>query len=107
MTANLLTTFILLSLYFYIGSICEERRLLVEFGQAYQVYQRQVPRLIPRVRLWRSSKGAKSEHPGFTRRILGASCGRHQAATRQASLRERVTEVNSEAARIGSRQPRI
>jgi hypothetical protein len=39
MTTNLLTTFILFSLYSYIGSILEERRLLAEFGDAYQGYQ--------------------------------------------------------------------
>jgi methanethiol S-methyltransferase len=47
MTTNLLTVFILFTLYFYIGSIHEERRLLAEFGDAYQLYQRRVPRLIP------------------------------------------------------------
>jgi protein-S-isoprenylcysteine O-methyltransferase Ste14 len=47
MTANLLVTYLLISLYFYIGSIYEERRLLAEFGQAYREYQRCVPRLIP------------------------------------------------------------
>jgi protein-S-isoprenylcysteine O-methyltransferase Ste14 len=47
MTTNLLTTFILFSLYFYIGSIFEERRLLAEFADAYQDYHRRVPRFIP------------------------------------------------------------
>jgi protein-S-isoprenylcysteine O-methyltransferase Ste14 len=47
MTINLLTTYILFSLYFYIGSFFEERRLLAEFGAAYQAYQQRVPRLIP------------------------------------------------------------
>jgi methanethiol S-methyltransferase len=47
MTTNLLTTFILFSLYFYIGSIVGERRLLAEFGDAYQDYHRRVPRFIP------------------------------------------------------------
>ncbi len=47
MTTNLFITYLLISLYFYVGSIYEERRLLVEFGQAYREYQRCVPRLIP------------------------------------------------------------
>ena len=47
MTVNLLVTYLLITLYFYIGSIYEERRLLREYGQAYQEYQRCVPRLIP------------------------------------------------------------
>jgi protein-S-isoprenylcysteine O-methyltransferase Ste14 len=48
MTVNLLTVHILITLYFYVGSFHEERRLLAEFGDAYQDYQQQVPRLIPR-----------------------------------------------------------
>jgi protein-S-isoprenylcysteine O-methyltransferase Ste14 len=47
MTVNLLVTYLLISLYFYVGSIYEERRLLAEFGPAYRAYQRCVPRLIP------------------------------------------------------------
>jgi protein-S-isoprenylcysteine O-methyltransferase Ste14 len=35
------------TLYIYLGSIHEERRLVREFGRAYQEYQRQVPRLLP------------------------------------------------------------
>lgn len=48
MTVNSLTIYILITLYFYLGSFHEERRLLAEFGAAYQDYQQQVPRLIPR-----------------------------------------------------------
>lgn len=48
MTVNLLVTYLLFTLYFYVGSIFEERRLVAEFGQAYREYQRIVPRLIPR-----------------------------------------------------------
>ncbi len=48
MTVNLLTAYLLFTLYFYVGSIHEERRLVAEFGQAYRAYQQQVPRLIPR-----------------------------------------------------------
>lgn len=47
MTTNLLTTFILFTLYFYIGSTYEERRLIARFGPSYEAYRRQVPRFIP------------------------------------------------------------
>ncbi len=47
LTTNLLAAYLVLTLYFYVGSIFEERRLLVEFGPTYQAYQQQVPRLIP------------------------------------------------------------
>lgn len=49
MTVNLLTTYILFTLYFYVGSIHEERRLIAEFGDAYRQYQQEVPRLLPRI----------------------------------------------------------
>jgi protein-S-isoprenylcysteine O-methyltransferase Ste14 len=39
------------SLYMYIGSFHEERRLIHEFGETYRTYQRQVPRLFPRLPL--------------------------------------------------------
>lgn len=47
MTLNLLVTYLLLTLYFYVGTFFEERRLLIEFGSAYRAYQQRVPRLIP------------------------------------------------------------
>ncbi|MBN1218447.1 MAG: isoprenylcysteine carboxylmethyltransferase family protein [Anaerolineae bacterium] len=47
MSVNLLTIYLLFTLYFYLGSIHEERRLLAEFGAAYRDYQQRVPRLIP------------------------------------------------------------
>ena len=47
MTINLSVTYLLFTIYFYSGSIYEERRLVAEFGPAYQEYQRRVPRLIP------------------------------------------------------------
>ena len=47
MTTNTLTAFILFTLYFYFGSIYEERRMVAEFGQTYEDYQQQVPRIIP------------------------------------------------------------
>jgi protein-S-isoprenylcysteine O-methyltransferase Ste14 len=47
LTINLLIVFVLFTLYFYIGSIYEEKRLLAEFGEAYRKYQEHVPRLVP------------------------------------------------------------
>ncbi|MEJ2012830.1 MAG: isoprenylcysteine carboxylmethyltransferase family protein [Anaerolineales bacterium] len=47
MTTSVLALNIGISLYLYIGSTFEERRLLREFGPTYESYRRQVPRLIP------------------------------------------------------------
>jgi protein-S-isoprenylcysteine O-methyltransferase Ste14 len=48
MTSTLFALYLGLSLYLYIGSLFEERRLLLEFGAAYQAYQQKAPRLFPR-----------------------------------------------------------
>jgi protein-S-isoprenylcysteine O-methyltransferase Ste14 len=47
MTTSILALNIGISLYLYIGSTFEERRLEREFGPAYVEYRNQVPRLIP------------------------------------------------------------
>lgn len=47
MTTSLLALNVGLTLYLYIGSLYEERKLVAEFGEAYQRYQQHVPRLIP------------------------------------------------------------
>lgn len=39
------------TIYFVIGSLYEERRMVAAFGEAYRAYQRQTPWLIPFVRL--------------------------------------------------------
>ena len=49
MTLNRLTLIVGFTLYFTIGSIFEERKLVREFGDAYRQYQRDVPRLMPRL----------------------------------------------------------
>ncbi len=54
MTASILSLNIGLTLYLYIGSYFEERRLLTEFGHAYLEYQQAVPRLFPTP--WRRPK---------------------------------------------------
>lgn len=50
MTLNRLIVYVLATLYFYVGSLHEERRLARTFGQAYRDYQQVVPRFIPSLR---------------------------------------------------------
>ncbi len=42
------------NVYFFVGSIFEERKLVREFGDAYRAYQQRVPRLLPRPWRWLS-----------------------------------------------------
>ena len=51
MTTSTLSLFLGITLYIYIGSVFEERRLQAAFGVTYTAYRRCVPRLIPV--LWR------------------------------------------------------
>ncbi|MEW6703063.1 MAG: isoprenylcysteine carboxylmethyltransferase family protein [Bacteroidota bacterium] len=48
-TMNLfyLTTFVCIVVYFYVGSIYEEKKLVERFGDEYREYQKRVPRLFP------------------------------------------------------------
>ena len=48
MTPNLLVLNVGITLYFWIGSIFEERKLVRDFGEAYRAHQARVPRLFPR-----------------------------------------------------------
>jgi len=48
MTVNWLASCLLITLYFYLGSLHEEQRLLAQFGQAYADYRQRVPMLLPR-----------------------------------------------------------
>jgi len=50
MTLNRLALVVGVHVYFFIGSIFEERKLVREFGDAYRDYQRRVPRLLPRLK---------------------------------------------------------
>ncbi|MGD8603759.1 MAG: isoprenylcysteine carboxylmethyltransferase family protein [Anaerolineales bacterium] len=47
MTTSVMAMNLALTVYIYIGSSFEEQRLVAEYGQSYQQYQKQVPRLIP------------------------------------------------------------
>jgi protein-S-isoprenylcysteine O-methyltransferase Ste14 len=51
MTWNLLALIIGLSAYTIIGAYFEERKLLLEFGDAYAEYRRKTPMLVPGLRL--------------------------------------------------------
>jgi protein-S-isoprenylcysteine O-methyltransferase Ste14 len=50
MTENLLALYLIATVYFYLGSVHEERMLAEKFGDAYRDYQRRVPRIVPRLR---------------------------------------------------------
>ena len=52
MSLNWLAFAVSCNVYFFIGSIFEERKLVREFGDAYRAYQQRVPRLLPRPWLW-------------------------------------------------------
>jgi protein-S-isoprenylcysteine O-methyltransferase Ste14 len=47
MTTNLLALYSGLTVYILIGATLEERRLIHEFGEAYEAYRRRTPMLIP------------------------------------------------------------
>jgi len=51
MTGNLLALNIGLTLYILIGAWFEERKLVVEFGEAYLSYQKTTPMLVPFLRI--------------------------------------------------------
>jgi methanethiol S-methyltransferase len=48
MSLNWLAFAVSCNVYFFIGSIFEERKLVHEFGDAYRLYQQRIPRLVPR-----------------------------------------------------------
>ena len=47
MSLSYFIMFVSASIYFYVGSIYEERKLVEKFGNEYQEYQKNVPRLFP------------------------------------------------------------
>jgi methanethiol S-methyltransferase len=52
MSLNWLAFAVSCNVYFFVGSIFEERKLVREFGDAYRAYQQRVPRLLPQPWLW-------------------------------------------------------
>ncbi len=50
MTRNALVLYLAATIYILIGIFFEERKLLREFGEAYAVYRRETPMLLPRLR---------------------------------------------------------
>jgi protein-S-isoprenylcysteine O-methyltransferase Ste14 len=50
MTGNLLALNLGLSFYLWIGSIFEEKKLLQQFGKAYEAYRWRTPRFVPRLK---------------------------------------------------------
>ncbi len=55
MSQNILALNIGISLYFFIGTFFEERKLVQDFGEDYQTYRSQTPRFIPDV--WKLIQG--------------------------------------------------
>jgi protein-S-isoprenylcysteine O-methyltransferase Ste14 len=51
MTWNLLALIIGLTVYIFVGAYFEERKLLEEFGEEYEVYRQRTPMLIPGIKL--------------------------------------------------------
>ncbi len=49
MTANLLYAILLFALYFWIGTIFEEKNLVKRFGEDYKAYQKQTGRFLPKI----------------------------------------------------------
>lgn len=49
-SVNVLTLFVLLSIYLFVGASFEERRLLSEFGTQYEEYRQRTPMIIPGLR---------------------------------------------------------
>ena len=47
LTAATLITNVILTVYLVVGTILEERKLVMELGEEYREYQRQVPMLLP------------------------------------------------------------
>jgi len=60
MNAHFLISACCMTAYFIAGSIYEERKLVIEFGQVYRDYQQAVPGLIPSFRRFLTREQAKN-----------------------------------------------
>ena len=49
-TVSYLACGLIITVYTLIGIVLEEKKLVIEFGETYTTYQKQVPKLIPRLR---------------------------------------------------------
>jgi protein-S-isoprenylcysteine O-methyltransferase Ste14 len=63
MTTSILALNVGISVYLYVGSVLEERKLCDELGLVYQQYRRQVPRFIPLPGHHFSHVHAGEDHP--------------------------------------------
>ena len=59
MTTRLLVLYAMTSVYLYLGSLHWERRLRYQFGEEYEAYQKEVPRVIPKALKSKLSGGSK------------------------------------------------
>jgi len=59
MNAHFFISACCMTVYFIVGSIYEERKLVIEFGQIYREYQRAVPGLIPSFRRYLTPQQAE------------------------------------------------
>lgn len=60
MTVNYLTVAICFTIYIFIGTILEEKKLSMEFGEDYIIYKKSVPSYVPGLR-WNKSQITTSE----------------------------------------------
>ncbi len=61
MTTSLLAFNVAATIYLYVGSIFEERRLIAAFGEAYRSYRKHVPRMLPFLNRLTSTQGKEHE----------------------------------------------
>lgn len=54
-TRTWITVSVLADLYFIFGAFIEEKRYIRQFGEEYLLYMQEVPRLLPRIRLFRKA----------------------------------------------------
>jgi protein-S-isoprenylcysteine O-methyltransferase Ste14 len=64
MTVNVFTLFALLSIYLFVGATLEERRLVNEFGEAYEEYRRRTPMIVPGLIFRRARQAQAQLHDG-------------------------------------------
>lgn len=58
LSSPVLVTNLIISLYFVVGAVLEERRMVQKLGAVYERYQRQVPMFFPWRWVWQKVKGS-------------------------------------------------